>query len=56
LRGETQPLSEALQFGKIVGGNAAVAASAKQDHLARLLVLDVGYSGRDPLYAHVGDY
>jgi uncharacterized protein YjbJ (UPF0337 family) len=30
LRGETQPLSEALQFGTIVGGNAAVAASAKQ--------------------------
>ena len=30
LRGETQPLSEALQFGTIVGGDAAVAASAKQ--------------------------
>ena len=24
--------------------------------LGRLLVLDVGYSGRDPLYAHAGDY
>ena len=30
LRGETQLLSEALQFGTIVGGDAAVAASAKQ--------------------------
>jgi hypothetical protein len=25
-------------------------------HLARLLVLDVGYSGRDSLCAHAGDY
>ena len=30
--------------------------SRPRHHLARLLVLDVGYSGRDPLYAHVGDY
>ena len=30
--------------------------SRPRHHLARLLVLDVGYSGRDPLYADAGDY
>ncbi len=29
--------------------------SRPRHHLARLLVLDVGYSGRDPLCAHAGD-
>ena len=30
--------------------------SSPRHHLARLLVLDVGYRGRDSLDAHVGDY
>ena len=30
--------------------------SRPHHHLARLLVLDVGYSGRDPLCTHAGDY
>jgi predicted PurR-regulated permease PerM len=30
--------------------------SRSRHHLARLLVLAVGYSWRDRLYAHVGDY
>ena len=30
--------------------------SRSRHHLARLLVLDVGYSGRDPFCAHAGDH
>ena len=37
-------------------GQAVHSQSRSHHHLARLLVLDVGHSRRDPLYAHVGDY
>jgi len=48
--------SDISAYNADASGQTVHPQSRPRHHLARLLVLDVGYSGRDSLCAHVGDY